>query len=177
MPRCFIGLGSNLAGVLPSPVAQLEAAIAALSELSFSDLVKVSSVYQSKAWNPVPNADEAPDYFNAVCLLKTDLAAEALLDELQRIETEQGRPQGDARYRDGRYAPRTLDLDLLSYGQSQLRTTRLIVPHERLHERSFVLQPLLEIAPDAEIPGRGSARAALDALALDQHCVCVGKFA
>jgi 2-amino-4-hydroxy-6-hydroxymethyldihydropteridine diphosphokinase len=161
MPRCFIGLGSNLAGGLASPAAQLQAALAALNELSFSDVVKVSSFYQSKAWNPDPDAAPSPDYLNAVCLLKTDLAADALLDELQRIEVEQGRPQGDARYKQGRYAPRTLDLDLLTYGQSQLRSARLIVPHERMHERAFVLQPLLEIAPEFEIPGRGLAASLL----------------
>ena len=92
-----------------------------------------------------------PDFVNAVAALETTLAAPALLTHLQRIEAQHGRE------RSGRNAPRTLDLDLLLYGAEVIDEDGLIVPHARLHERAFVLVPLLEIAPDVVIPRRGRA--------------------
>ena len=94
---------------------------------------------------------EQPDFLNAVVQLDTGLPPEALLDRLQEIENRHGRERPFAG------APRTLDLDLLLYGDSVQATPRLTLPHPRMHERAFVLEPLLEIAPEAAIPGRGTA--------------------
>jgi 2-amino-4-hydroxy-6-hydroxymethyldihydropteridine diphosphokinase len=153
MSTAFVALGSNQAGDLANASAQLHAALTALNELAFSRLRRVSSFYATPAWG-----DSAqPDYVNAVCELHTELAPAALLSALQAIENQQGRMRDAAR----RYGPRTLDLDLLTYGGARLNTTELTLPHPRMHERAFVLVPLLEIAPALEIPGHGKAAAFL----------------
>jgi 2-amino-4-hydroxy-6-hydroxymethyldihydropteridine diphosphokinase len=95
---------------------------------------------------------DQPDFLNAVAQLDTQLPAEQLLDGLQEIERKQGRERPFAG------APRTLDLDLLLYGDRVQATPRLTLPHPRMHERAFVLEPLAEIAPEAAIPGRGKVR-------------------
>ncbi len=135
----FVGIGSNL----DDPRAQIRRAIAALAKIPRSALCEVSSLYSSA---PVGPADQ-PDYLNAVVRLNTRLAPEALLDQLQAIEAAQGRE------RDGlRWGPRTLDLDLLLYGDQVISSPRLSVPHPEMAKRSFVLYPLAEIAPDLVLP-------------------------
>jgi 2-amino-4-hydroxy-6-hydroxymethyldihydropteridine diphosphokinase len=134
----YVGLGSNL----EDPARQVEAALDELDHLPHTRLVKRSSLYRTK---PVGYADQ-PDFINAVAQLETGLPAERLLDELQALEARHGRK------RSFRNAPRTLDLDLLLFGDLVLSTERLTLPHPRMRERAFVLDPLREIAPDLELP-------------------------
>jgi len=147
----YIGVGSNL----EQPRAQVERALGELAELPRSRLVARSSLYRS-----APLGYEAqPEFINAVARLDTELAAAELLARLQAIEAEHGRRRSFAN------APRSLDLDLLLFGEQRISGPELTVPHPRMHERAFVLVPLIEIAPDAQIPGRGSAAALAAALA------------
>lgn len=143
MIRVYLGLGANL----EAPLQQLQQAVTALTQLPQSQLAAVSSFYGSKPMGP----QDQPDYVNAVAALDTSLTATALLDELQRIELEQGRQR-----KDERWGPRTLDLDILLYGEEILATPRLTVPHYGLHQREFVVYPLLELAPLLHIPGLGA---------------------
>lgn len=143
MIRVYLGLGANL----DAPLQQLQQAVTALTQLPQSQLTAVSSFYGSKPMGP----QDQPDYVNAVAALDTSLTAAALLDELQRIELEQGRQR-----KDERWGPRTLDLDILLYGEEILATPRLTVPHYGLHQREFVVYPLLELAPLLHIPGLGA---------------------
>lgn len=159
MTTAFIALGSNLAGDLASPFAQLQCALRALDDLAFTRLRRVSKAYRTPAWSDDP-AETQPDYYNAVCELTTDLAADALLRECQAIENRQGRMRDPAR----RFGPRTMDLDLLLFAEQRIRTLDLIVPHPRMHERAFVLVPLLEIAPDILLPTIGKAADCLSRL-------------
>lgn len=138
MTVAYVGLGSNLA----DPARQVETALQELDGLPHTRLVKRSSLYRTK---PVGYADQ-PDFINAVAQLETGLPAERLLDELQALEARHGRERSFPN------APRTLDLDLLLFGKLVLRTDRLTVPHPRMKERAFVLDPLREIAPDLELP-------------------------
>jgi 2-amino-4-hydroxy-6-hydroxymethyldihydropteridine diphosphokinase len=96
---------------------------------------------------------------NAVAQVDTGLSAAQLLDELHAIEARHGRSRSFAN------APRTLDLDLLLFGDATIQTSQLAIPHPRMHERAFVLEPLVEIAPEVTIPGRGAARALLSGCA------------
>jgi 2-amino-4-hydroxy-6-hydroxymethyldihydropteridine diphosphokinase len=130
----YVGIGSNLDG----PRSHVLAAFEELGQLPHTRVVKRSSLYRSA---PVGYAAQ-PDFVNAVARLETGLAAERLLAELRAIEARHGRRRG---FRD---APRTLDLDILLYGELALRTPQLEIPHPRMHERAFVLEPLLEIAPE-----------------------------
>jgi len=148
----YIGLGANLGEPLP----RLREALHALARLPGSRLASCSSFYRS---TPVGMTAQ-PDFVNAVCALETQLPAPALLAELLRIEREHGRVRGTEQG-----GPRTLDLDLLLYGEEQAQTPALTLPHPRMHERRFVLLPLSEIAPGVEIPGRGRAAAFLGACA------------
>jgi 2-amino-4-hydroxy-6-hydroxymethyldihydropteridine diphosphokinase len=136
----YIGLGANLGDAK----ATLGAAFNALEALPESELVGRSSIYRS-----APIDSSGPDYLNAVVRLRTALGAHELLAQLQSIERSHGRE------RPYRNAPRTLDLDLLLYGEQQIQTPTLMVPHPRAHERAFVLAPLAELAPGLVIPGRG----------------------
>jgi len=146
--RAFVALGSNLG----DPLATVRAAFEALRLLPETELFAASSLYRSA---PVGLKNQ-PDFINAVAALDTRLAAEALLEALFFIESRFGRR------RDYHHAPRTLDLDLLLYGEETCATPRLTLPHPRMHERAFVLLPLVEIAPEAHIPGHGPAAALLD---------------
>jgi 2-amino-4-hydroxy-6-hydroxymethyldihydropteridine diphosphokinase len=137
-----IGIGANLGDAR----AALAQALQALARLPRTTLVATSPVYRS-----APIEAIGPDYFNAVIVLRTALAPEALLAELQDIEHRHGR------VRSHRNAPRTLDLDLLLYGDRQIATASLAVPHPRMHQRAFVLKPLLDVLPDVDIPGIGRA--------------------
>jgi 2-amino-4-hydroxy-6-hydroxymethyldihydropteridine diphosphokinase len=142
MTSVYIGIGSNL----EHPFDHVTQAIQDLKALPESDYMATSALYRSAPMGP---ADQ-PDYINAVSFLQTRLAALDLLDQLQAIERAHGRN------RDGqRWAPRTLDLDLLLYGEKIINDTRLRVPHPGLHERSFVLYPLQDINPDLVIPAYG----------------------
>jgi len=145
--RAYIGIGSNLA----DPRRQVERAIDELAQLPHTRLLASSRLYRSAPLGPV----EQPDYINAVAALDSDLAAHAVLDELLRIEVTHGRVRGS-----DRWGPRTLDLDLLLYGDAVINDGRLIVPHPGLAQRNFVLYPLRDIAPDLVIPGDGTVSAA-----------------
>lgn len=140
----YIALGSNL----DDPQRQLRSALAALAALPDTRLVRASSFYRSA---PVGYADQ-PDFVNGVAAIETGLAPRALLEALLAIERRHGR------VRDFLNAPRTLDLDIIAYGNRTVDEPGLAIPHPRLHERAFVVIPLAEIAPDATIPGRGSVR-------------------
>lgn len=138
----YIALGSNLA----DPIRQIKTARRSIQRIEGVKELAFSSLYRSPPMGP---ADQ-PDYINAVMALQTTLSAMALLAELQRIEAQQGRLRTGTRW-----GPRTLDLDLLLYGQEQMATERLTVPHPGLSQRAFVLYPLQEIAPDLIIPAQG----------------------
>lgn len=148
--RVFIGLGANLG----DPAATLEAAVSSLAALPQTTLSARSKIFVS-----APIDAPGPDYLNAVVEIETKLLPAVLLRELQRIEQAHGRE------RTYRHAPRTLDLDLLLYGDQAIATPDLTVPHPRLHERAFVLLPLLELAPELEIPMRGKLVDLLSAVA------------
>ncbi len=139
----FIGLGSNLA----DPVAQVTHALEALDRLPRTRILKKSSLYRSA---PVGYLKQ-PDFINAVAQLETELTPRALLDELLELEQARGRT------REFCNAPRTLDLDILLYDDMVHHEHGLTIPHPQMHLRAFVLQPLLEIAPDCVIPGVGKA--------------------
>ncbi len=141
--RAYVGLGSNL----NHPVRQIRSALASLDSITATCCVAYSSLYRSK-----PLGERAqPDYVNAVAALDTHLSAHELLQELHFIEAQHGR------VRDGdRWGPRTLDLDLLLYGDQTHEGEALTVPHPGLPVRDFVLFPLHEIAPELHIPGAGS---------------------
>ena len=158
MNKVYIALGSNL----EHPQAQLTAALQALNELYDSRLTAVSSFYQSKPLGP----QDQPDYVNAVACLETSLAPLALLDELQRIEHEQGR----VRLR--RWGERTLDLDILLYADHIIQSERLTVPHYDMHQREFVIIPLFEIAPHLVLPNGQSIQILAQKFA-DHHMVIV----
>jgi len=145
--RAFIALGSNL----DDPVAQLERAFNAIGQLPGTRLLARSSLYCSA---PVGFQDQ-PDFINAVALIETALEPHALLEALLAIEHQHGR------VRDLRNGPRVLDLDVLLYDALVCHEHGLTLPHPRMHERAFVLEPLLEIAPDCVIPGVGAAVACL----------------
>ena len=134
----YVGLGANLG----DPAAALRAALVALDTLPQTRLVVCSSLYRS-----APVDSSGPDYLNAVAEISTRLPPRELLAGLQAIELQHGRE------RPYRNAPRTLDLDLLLYGNKTLNTPALTLPHPRLYERAFVLLPLAEIAPHAHVPG------------------------
>jgi 2-amino-4-hydroxy-6-hydroxymethyldihydropteridine diphosphokinase len=127
----------------------VETALGELAALPSTRLVTASSRYRTPPMGP----PDQPDYVNAVAELETALAPLALLDELQRIESAHLRQRGAERW-----GPRTLDLDLLLYGDARLDLPRLTVPHPGIADRAFVLVPLAEIAPDLSIPGLGPLR-------------------
>lgn len=132
MERIYIGMGSNLA----DPAEQLHSAVEALGQLPQTTLAGVSAFYQSDSLLP-----GQPRYTNAVAALVSDLAPIALLDALQAIENDQGRERLE------RWGPRTLDLDILLFGDRLIDEPRLKVPHYQIQERAFVLYPLAELAP------------------------------
>lgn len=145
--RAYIGLGANLG----DPETQIAGAIAAVGALDGTTLAGRSPVYVSA---PVGTAEPQPDYFNAVIAVDTTLSPARLLSALQQIEHEAGRE----RIPGARNTARTLDLDILLYGDAVIAEPGLHVPHPRMHERAFVLRPLADVAPDAVVPGRGAVR-------------------
>ena len=146
----YIGIGANLGDAR----ANVEDALARLAALPATTLLSRSSAYRS-----APVDASGDDYINAVACIDTQLQAADLLAALHAIELSHGRE------RPWRNAPRTLDLDILLYGDALIDSTALRVPHPRMHERAFVLAPLLEIAPDVIVPGRGPARQFVAAVA------------
>lgn len=141
--RAYVGLGSNLG----QPAAQILSALDELAGTPGVTLRARSSLYRTA---PMGYADQ-PDFINAVAEVHTTLAPKALLRQLLAIE------QGHGRVREFANGPRTLDLDILLYGDLVQSTPSLELPHPRAHLRAFVLRPLVEIAPQLEIPGRGPA--------------------
>ncbi len=152
--QCYIGLGSNLA----DPQRQLQQALSSLSSTSGISEVYCSRFYGSKAIGP----GQQSDYVNAVARLETALSPLALLDALQTIENQQGRVRRE------RWGARTLDLDLLLYGDQVIDHPRLVVPHPRLTERSFVLVPLQELTPDLRLPDGTHLSGLLDYASADE---------
>ena len=146
----FVGIGSNLDG----PERRVRLAVRALSDLPDTGLVALSSWYR----NPPMGPADQPHYLNGVAALETTLPVRDLFGRMQAIESEHGRR------RDRRWGARTLDLDLLAYGDLRLDDPDLVLPHPGLAERAFVLVPLAEIAPDAVIPGLGLVQPLRDAL-------------
>ncbi|MDD2713299.1 MAG: 2-amino-4-hydroxy-6-hydroxymethyldihydropteridine diphosphokinase, partial [Simplicispira sp.] len=133
----WVGLGANLG----DRAGALRSALAAIAALHGTRVLRASSLYRS-----APVDAGGPDYLNAVAELRTTLAPQALLEALQAIE------QAAGRQRPYRNAPRTLDLDILLFGDQPIDTPTLTVPHPRLHERAFVLRPLAELAPERVPP-------------------------
>ncbi len=144
MIRAYIALGSNL----EQPQKQAHLALEALKQLPDTHFVTCSSFYRTRPMGP-QNQD---DCLNAVAALDTLLSPEQLLDSLQSIECHQGR----TRQKNQRWGPRTLDLDILLYGDHRISTPRLRIPHRGLKEREFMLWPLAEIAPDLVFPDHES---------------------
>lgn len=150
--RVYIAIGSNLA----SPLEQVNAAVQAIGEIPDSRIVAVSSFYRTPPLGP----QDQPDYLNAAVALDTALAPEELLNHTQRIELQQGRVR-----KAERWGPRTLDLDIMLFGDEVINTDRLIVPHYDMKNRGFMLWPLFEIAPDLIFP---------DGISLHQHLTHLG---
>lgn len=151
MTRVFIGLGANLG----DREATIRAALAALAAEDGIEVVAVSTLRETE---PVGVGDQ-PLYLNGAVELETTLTARELLDRLLAVEQRFGRVRVP-----GEHAPRTLDLDLLLYGDEVVEAPGVSVPHPRLHERRFVLEPLAELAPAAVVPGRGDVESLLSGL-------------
>lgn len=158
-----IGLGANLGDA----AATLCAAFDAIAELAGTRLVAASPLYVTPAWG----LEDQPDFVNAAARVETALPPAALLEALLEIERRFGRD----RSREQRWGPRTLDLDLLLYGDAVIDLPGLQVPHPRLHERAFALVPLADVAPELNIAGHGPVqeaafrieRGAISALCVD----------
>lgn len=140
-----VALGANLG----ERAETLAAAVTELRALPLTEDVRVSAPIETVAVTLQGEDDDAPRYLNAVAALRTRLAPTALLAALHRIEARHGRVRRE------RWGDRTLDLDLIAYGDEVIDRDDLVVPHPRAHERDFVLVPWLDVDPDAEIPGRG----------------------
>jgi 2-amino-4-hydroxy-6-hydroxymethyldihydropteridine diphosphokinase len=143
-PRAYVGLGSNLG----DREGMLVAAVRALAEEPGVEVMAVSTFRDTE---PVGVVDQ-PRFLNGAVALETELPARDLLDLLLEVERRLGRVREGVPLQ----GPRTLDLDLLVYGESQIEEPGLRVPHPRLHERRFALEPLVELAPDLVLPGRGA---------------------
>lgn len=146
--RCYIALGSNL----NCPEIQVKTALRSIEHLPDVTLVRHSSLYQSPPLGP----QDQPDYVNAVAEIITLLEPETLLDQLQLIEAAQGRE------RSVHWGARTIDLDILLYGNHEVNSERLTIPHPGMRERNFVVYPLYEIAPGLQLPDGTSLKILLD---------------
>ena len=152
MTRSFVGLGANL----EDPRAQIARALELLAAEDGIELVAVSSLRET---DPVGYEDQ-PRFLNGAVELRTSLSARELLERLLATERRLGRVRSDG----PRFGPRTIDLDLLLYGDEQIDEPGLQIPHPRLHERRFALEPLAELDPALELPGRGPVQALLAGL-------------
>ena len=150
--RVYVGVGANLG----TPRETIAAALALLDQESDVELVAVSTLRET---DPV-GYEEQPRFLNGVVQLGTELSPRELLARLLAIETRLGRVRGQG----PRFGPRTIDLDLLLYGEETVDEPGLTLPHPRLHERRFVLEPLAELDPALEVPGRGPVQALLTGL-------------
>jgi 2-amino-4-hydroxy-6-hydroxymethyldihydropteridine diphosphokinase len=155
--RAFVGLGANLG----DREATIRRAVAMLDELVGVTVVGVSTLRETEPWGPV----EQPGYLNGAAVVETELGPRKLLDALLDVERRLGRVRGN----EERWGPRTIDLDLLLYGDVVLDEPGLEVPHPRLHERRFALEPVAELAPAAVVPGRGTAAELLRTLDPPPH--------
>ena len=144
MTIAFIGLGSNI----KLPKQQIKSAIKSIEGIALTQVLKVSSLYKSKPIGP----QNQNDYINAVAKIDTDLMPLELLECMQDIENQQGR------IRKEHWGPRTLDLDILMFGEEIIKDDKLTIPHAEIENRSFVLAPLTEIDPNCLIPDKGMAR-------------------
>jgi len=144
----YIGLGSNLKG----PKAQIKRSLAALNDNNGTELMTASSLYESKPLLDIPG----PNYINAVCKIETKLSAIDLLDLCQEIEESQ------QRVREVKWGSRTIDLDILLYGEQVISNKRLTIPHPEAINRAFVLVPLFEIDPTVKIPLLGPIKTLLN---------------
>jgi 2-amino-4-hydroxy-6-hydroxymethyldihydropteridine diphosphokinase len=145
MPLVYVGLGSNLG----DREATIRRAVELLEAAAGLDVVAVSSLRET---DPVGYEDQ-PKFLNGAAAIRTELAPQALLEQLQDVERQLGRDRSGPRF-----GPRTIDLDLLLYGDETLDEPGLQVPHPRLADRRFVLEPLAELDEGLEVPGRGSIR-------------------
>ena len=143
MARAYVGLGANLGEREPT----IRRALELLGGVPGVEVTRVSTLRETDPWGPVPQ----PRYLNGVAELETSLDPETLVGALIEVERRLGRVRGDERW-----GPRTIDLDLLLHGDAESDVPDLTLPHPRLHERVFVLEPLAELAPDALVPGRGT---------------------
>ena len=148
MTRAYVGLGANLG----DRECALQAAVGALSAEQGIEVVAVSTLRETEPVGVV----EQPPYLNGAAELETTLTARELLDRLLAVEQRFGRVRVP-----GEHGPRTVDLDLLLYGDEEIDEPGLTVPHPRLHERRFVLEPLAELAPGLAVPGRGDVESLL----------------
>ncbi len=155
MTVAYIAIGSNLA----SPLEQVNAALKALGDIPESHIITVSSFYLTPPLGP----QDQPDYLNAAVALETSLAPEELLNHTQRIELQQGRVR-----KAERWGPRTLDLDIMLFGNEVINTERLTVPHYDMKNRGFMLWPLFEIAPELVFPDGEMLRQILHTRAFDK---------
>lgn len=158
MTVAYIAIGSNLA----SPLEQVNAALKALGDIPESHILIVSSFYRTPPLGP----QDQPDYLNAAVALETSLAPEELLNHTQRIELQQGRVR-----KAERWGPRTLDLDIMLFGNEVINTERLTVPHYDMKNRGFMLWPLFEIAPELVFPDGETLREILTSLAVPQPAI------
>ena len=152
MTRAHVGLGSNLG----DPQEQIRRAVELLAAEDGLEVVAVSALRET---DPIGYEDQ-PRFLNGAAELRTSLSARELLDRLLGIERRLGRIRGEG----PRFGPRTIDLDLLLHGDEVVAEPGLVVPHPRLHERRFALEPLAELDPALEIPGRGPVQALLSGL-------------
>ncbi len=151
MTRAFVGLGANLG----DRERTVRAAVDALAAETGIEVVAVSTLRETE---PV-GVGEQPSFLNGAAEVETSLGAPELLDRLLAVEQRFGRIRTP-----GEHGPRTLDLDLLLYGDEVIDESRLTIPHRRLHERRFVLEPLAELAPGLVVPGRGDVESLLSGL-------------
>ncbi|UZE95876.1 2-amino-4-hydroxy-6-hydroxymethyldihydropteridine diphosphokinase [Alkalimarinus alittae] len=156
----YIGLGSNL----DEPTKQLKVALSTLAKLPATELISHSSFYSSKPVGP----QDQPDFVNAVAQLKTTLSPEALLQQLQTIERNQGR------IKKRHWGERTIDLDILMFGNQTINTPELTVPHKEISNRDFVLKPMLELEPTLALPNGTSLLSLLQSCPDNQLHLCSG---
>ena len=145
MPRAVIAFGANLG----EREVTIDSAVRGLAETPGVELIAVSPVYETPAITDSGVDRDAPGYLNGVVVIETALEAHALLDALQALEDEHGRVRTE------HWGARTLDLDLIDFGGTISSDDRLELPHPRAWQRAFVLQPWLDVDPDAVLPGRG----------------------